>query len=118
MIVLYIIGIIVVLGIVCKPNQTGIGKAQVKTSLALSVILTLMLPFVGIIPLYFSIKAWIKQRKDNPLWEKELKSAYKWTKTSAIIYVILMIAGFIFYILLMCCIYYWNVDLSWLFWFL
>lgn len=95
MIYIYIVGIIVLFWLICKPNQTGTGKDQVKTVLALSVMLMLIAPFVGIIPLYFSIKAWIKQRKDNPLWEKEVKSAYIWVKRSAIIGIILMIIGLI-----------------------
>ena len=70
-----IIGIIVVLGLVLKFYQTSTEKNQIIIVLALSITLTLMCPLVGIIPLYYSIKAWIKQKKDNPLWEKELKSA-------------------------------------------
>lgn len=112
-----IIGIIVVLGLVSKSNQTSTGKNQVIAVLVLSVTLTLMCPLVGIIPLYYSIKAWIKQRKDNPLWEEELKSAYKWAKRCAIIWAVLMFASVILYIILICCAYN-NVDLSWFFWYL
>lgn len=109
-----IIGIIVVLGLVLKCYQTSTEKNQIIIVLVLSITLTLMCPLVGIIPLYYSIKAWIKQKKDNPLWEKELKSAYKWAKRCAIIYVVFMFASVILYIILMCCAYN-NVDLSWLF---
>ncbi|ADV44696.1 hypothetical protein [Bacteroides helcogenes] len=109
-----IIGIIVALGLVLKSNQTSTKKNQIITALALSVTLTLMCPLIGIIPLYYSIKAWIKQRKDNPLWEKELKNAYKWAKRCAVIYAVFMFVSVILYIILMYCAYY-NVDLSWLF---
>lgn len=105
-----IIGIIVVLGLVLKFYQTSTEKNQIIIVLALSITLTLMCPLVGIIPLYYSIKAWI----NNPLWEKELKSAYKWAKRCAIIYVVFMFVSVILYIILMYCAYY-NVDLSWLF---
>lgn len=123
-----IIGIIVVWRLVLKFYQTSTAKNQIIAILALSITLTLMCPLVGIIPLYYSIKAWIKQEKDNPLWEKELKNAYKWAKRCAVIYTVLMFVYVILYIILMYCAYN-NVDLpyyilflctgylSWLFWF-
>ncbi len=67
---------------------------QTNTQMLLSIIVTFIIPIIGVISLYYAITARSQWKNHNDSYTINLSKAYKWAKISAISAVALWIIWF------------------------
>lgn len=77
-------------------------KDRLNTQLLLSIILTIFYPILGIVSLCYAISSVNKYKKDDNTYNESLKKSYRWAKIG----VIVMIATWIFFTILLICLYF------------